>query len=251
MDAISLQLIDLSVTTNRRKEEFELFKKKNDALYSFLNSTKAHDKAYFDYGIEFIISSIKLQNKGAFVWNENCEGILNDKLIYLDSITDSTPFHKKSDILLDKYYCRLQLEQKTFEYKLDLLDKEYISLLKLFIIEVPERIKNEPDAISKIDIEIKAFYVQDNITQMKDSIKIQISAKEAELYHAQMVKDYKYIIELLSRKMNLLKTKIITHDYKGNCIEKVDDELEVYNLKWNIESKKKFSAKFHERKNIN
>ena len=61
-----------------------------------------------------------------------------------------------------------------------------------------------------------------------------------------MVKDYEKVISLLAKKMGLLQTKVNTHKY-SNETEKVDDEIIIFELKWEIEAKKFYCKKFHER----
>ena len=240
----NIPLIDLSLYPQRKKEFHNLYSEKAKILNDWIQNQKEHSDEYFEKAIQWwkihaLINNIK--------WDNIIEDILNQKFNFLQKKLN-VPEHKIVDLLIDKAVIRFQLEQKKITPNLPFDNKHYVHLLLRFVNEVPKKLNNETDPINSINIEILAFSYQNQINMIK-APTIKISKADAEKVHKKMLDDYNHYIDLLIRKRNLIQTKLDTF-YYCNPIEKIDDELLFFNLKWEIEAKKNYANNYFKDRNF-
>lgn len=236
----------------KRRIESELLHKKFHALFNYLKpnniiSQKNVDDTYFDYASQFLSIKANFEHKNIFSYPET-ELLIKDKIKYLGKKLLTTDKCLHSNILLEIYYCELQLNQKTSNYTIPYRDQQYLSLLKLFLSEVPDRLRLEHEEIKQVNTLIEEFYIKDRVDIMENPKTTVNSEEEAEI-REDKVKRYKYIIGLLLRKQNLLKTRFETFIYT-DPIEKIDDEILFYKTKWEREAKRDFCEQYGSPKTI-
>ncbi len=231
----------------QNKELNRVYELKAKVLNDWLGLQTIKDDAYFKRAIQWWKINSMLHN---IKWDDIIEAILNQKYEYLSTKFD-LPEHLVVDLFIEKAVVKFQIEQKNLSPVLTFINKHYLYLLLRFIDELPVKLENEPDEIKKVDIQLLAHSFQNEITifetQERMAKKIQISQQDADKIHSKKISEYLRFIELASRKRGLLITKLETYHYTDQ-LEKVDDELAILTLKWEIEAKRIFIDYFKERK---
>lgn len=218
----------------------KLLTQKLSALSQYLSnpSTKKNIQ-YFDCLIEYW----RLFTKGKVIWDHTIETILKDKLEYLSFIIDCSKFDMYK-IFIQKHYINLMLVNQKLDINVAWNDSHYLSLLDKFVHNLNAILHEEQDKLKKIEIRLFAF-------DAKQKIKLSMpTTKTPDQIHAEMIKEYTEYIALLSQKKGLLESRVNTFKYE-NPVDKVNDQLEIFNLKFEIRAKKRYSERhFKARKEI-
>ncbi len=234
--------VNINEHRERDKAFFELLKRKSSELNAWLQINKNNTDLFFARAIEWWKINAMIHK---VTWDDIIEDILKDKLDYLSKKYEIEEYDAV-DLFIEKEIVRFQIEQKNINAIAPHSNERYVSLLYRYLDETPIKIQKEPDKIKKVDIEIRAFKYRQEI-ELIMAKKIKVSKEDATKIFNQQIADFEKYIELLARKRNLLQTKIDTFQYLDQ-IDKVNDEIEVFNLKWEIQAKHNFIEHFRDRK---